>query len=89
MATGFGAGGRSSSFVSGLGSGAGVSSTVLCFPVVQGGMARNSSNVRNWVYQSSVRSRGHQIVLVVCNISSLSGPREIPVALDDTCRDLN
>jgi hypothetical protein len=30
----------------GLGGGAGVSSTVLCLPVVQGGMERNSSKVR-------------------------------------------
>lgn len=30
----------------GFGAGAGVSSTVECLPVVQGGMARNSSNVR-------------------------------------------
>jgi len=30
---------------SGFDSGAGVSSTVLCFPVVHGGMDRNSSNV--------------------------------------------
>lgn len=42
---GSGAGGRFSSLTCGLGSGAGVSSTALCFPVVQGGMARNSSNV--------------------------------------------
>jgi hypothetical protein len=46
IATGLGGGGMSSSLVSGLGSGAGVSSTTLCLPVVQGGMARNSSNVR-------------------------------------------
>lgn len=30
----------------GFGSGGGVSSTVLCFPVVHGGMERNSSKVR-------------------------------------------
>lgn len=30
----------------GFGSGAGVSSTVVCFPVVQGGMLRNSSKSR-------------------------------------------
>jgi len=30
----------------GLGSGAGVSSTVLCLPVVQGGISMNSSKVR-------------------------------------------
>jgi hypothetical protein len=47
VAIGFGAGGRFSSLASGLGWRAGVSSTVLCFPVVQGGMERNSSKVRN------------------------------------------
>lgn len=47
VAIGFAAGGRFSSLASALGSGAGVSSTVLCFPVVQGGIERNSSKVRN------------------------------------------
>lgn len=51
-ATGFAAGGGPSSLSgSNMGSlggsgGVGVSSTVECFPVVQGGMSRNSSNVR-------------------------------------------
>jgi hypothetical protein len=35
----------------GFGSGTGVSSTVLCLPVVHGGMARNSSKVRTRVLQ--------------------------------------
>lgn len=49
--TGAGAGGGAAetalatSSAAGLGGGAGVSSTVECLPVVQGGMARNSSNV--------------------------------------------
>ena len=47
VAIGFGAGSRFSSLASGLGWGVGVSSTVLCFPVVHGGMERNSSKVRN------------------------------------------
>ena len=41
---GVGAGAGSSGAL--VGSGTGVSSTVECLPVVQGGMARNSSNVR-------------------------------------------
>ena len=36
----------SASASDGVGLGAGVSSTVECLPVVQGGMERNSSNVR-------------------------------------------
>jgi hypothetical protein len=43
VGTGAAAGGSSAAFV---GSGAGVSSTSECLPVVQGGMERNSSNVR-------------------------------------------
>ena len=42
----FGIGALSLSSVITLGSGAGVSSIVECFPVVQGGMERNSSKVR-------------------------------------------
>lgn len=38
--------GRASSEGAGGGAGAGVSSTVECFPVVQGGISRNSSNVK-------------------------------------------
>lgn len=41
---GFGEGTFSSGFV--VDSGSGVSSTVECLPVVQGGMVRNSSNVK-------------------------------------------
>lgn len=37
---------RSELFEGGGGSGAGVSSVVECLPVVQGGIERNSSNVR-------------------------------------------
>lgn len=48
VAIGFGGGGTSFGFSgSGGGSGLGVSSTVECFPVVQGGIERNSSNVKN------------------------------------------
>lgn len=43
VSAGVGAGGSSVAF---LGSGAGVSSTVECLPVVHGGMARNSSKVK-------------------------------------------
>lgn len=45
---GFGGGGVGwvSSEVAGGGAGVGVSSTVECFPVVQGGISRNSSKVK-------------------------------------------
>ena len=47
-AIGFGGGGTSSGSPEGTGgSGLGVSSTVECSPVVQGGIERNSSNVKN------------------------------------------
>jgi len=47
MEIGFGGGTTSSAgwFCGAFGSGAGVSSTVECLPVVQGGMDRNSSKV--------------------------------------------
>ena len=47
VAMGLGAGGMSSGGLEGgEGSGAGVSSTVECLPVVHGGIERNSSKVR-------------------------------------------
>lgn len=46
VSTGFLLGGAGSGSVGGLGSGTGVSSTVECFPVVHGGIERNSSKVR-------------------------------------------
>lgn len=48
MAIGFGGGGTfSKTSDDGGGSGLGVSSMVECFPVVQGGIERNSSKVKN------------------------------------------
>ena len=44
--TGFRAGSAGSGSVGGLGSDAGVLSTIECFPVVHGGIERNSSKVR-------------------------------------------
>lgn len=49
MGMGAGIGAAATIFVAStasLGAGAGVSSTVECLPFVQGGIARNSSNVR-------------------------------------------
>ena len=46
MGFSFGTGAGSGSIGASLGAGTGVSSTVECLPVVQGGITRNSSNVR-------------------------------------------
>jgi hypothetical protein len=51
MGTGFLVGGAGSGSVDCLGSGAGVSSTVECFPVAHGGIERNSSKVRTRALQ--------------------------------------
>lgn len=81
--TGCGGGGAAGDSVAG---GAGVSSIVECFPVVHGGIWRNSSNVRNRGLQhfqpATKRSKRNKMVEVV-EITNLFAPRGILAGRDD------